>query len=102
MYIFNTRPQPRIDLEVGSWYVSTHPASTFVVGLTVALVTDNARLNLRGRHLAIHRDGGTERIRFDTAGQVVDALAGRFGIDVADVVGRRGALEARVGDVLDT
>ena len=25
LYMFTTRPQPRIDLEVGSWYVSTHP-----------------------------------------------------------------------------
>ena len=43
LYMFTTRPQPRIDLEVGSWYVSTHPNSYFVTGLTVALVTDDAR-----------------------------------------------------------
>src|SRR4029077_16074592 len=25
LYMFTTHPRPRIDLEVGSWYVSTHP-----------------------------------------------------------------------------
>lgn len=101
LYLFTARPQPLIDLEVGSWYVSTHPASVFVVGLTAALVTDEARVNMRGRHLTVHRAGGTERLRFDTAAQVVDALGDRFGIDLADL-GDRGAVERRVHEVLDT
>jgi arylamine N-acetyltransferase len=101
LYQFNTRPQPRIDLETGSWYVSTHPGSYFVTGLTAALVTDDERRNLRGRNLAIHRDGETERIRFDTAAQVVDALTDRFGIDLDDL-GYRAVVEARVDAVLDT
>jgi arylamine N-acetyltransferase len=100
LYAFGTRPQPRIDLEVGSWYVSTHPRSVFVVGLSAALVTDDARYNLRGRNLAIHRREGSEKIRFDTAGQVVDALRDRFGIDVDDL-GDRDVVEARVAQVLD-
>jgi arylamine N-acetyltransferase len=101
LYMFNTRPQPRIDLEVGSWYVSTHPKSFFVTGLTAALVTDNVRWNLRGRHLAIHRAENTERIRFDTASDVLDALTDRFGIDMADL-GDRADVEARVNEVLDS
>jgi arylamine N-acetyltransferase len=101
LYRFTTRPQPRIDLEVGSWYVSTHPDSYFVTGLTVALVTDDERRNLRGRNLAIHRGGGTEKIRFDTAAQVLDALTERFGIDLDDL-GDRSDVEARVDAVLDT
>jgi arylamine N-acetyltransferase len=101
LYLFTDRPQPVIDLEVGSWYVSTHPASVFVVGLTAALVTDDARWNLRGRHLAVHRPGGTERIRFDSAAEVLDVLAARFGIDLADL-GDRAELEARVHEVLDS
>lgn len=40
LYTFTTEPRPRIDLEVGSWYVSTHPGSHFVTGLTVAVVTE--------------------------------------------------------------
>lgn len=102
LYRFTTRPQPQIDLEVGSWYVSTHPESYFVTGLTVALVTDDERRNLRGRNLAIHHQGGgTEKIRFDTAAQVLDALTGLFGIDLDDL-GDRSALEACVEARLDT
>ena len=67
LYTFTTRPRPQIDREVGSWYVSTYPESGFVVGLSVALITDDARWNLRGRNLAIHSAGNTERIRFTTA-----------------------------------
>ena len=101
LYMFITRPQPRIDLEVGSWYVSTYPESVFVVGLTAAVVTNDARWNLRGRNLAIHSGGDTERIRFDTAAQVLDTLTDRFGIDLTDL-GDRHDLEARVTEVLDT
>jgi arylamine N-acetyltransferase len=101
LYMFDTRPQPRIDLEVGSWYVSTHPDSFFVTGVTAALVTDDARWNLRGRNLTIHRAGETEKIRFDTAAEVLDALTDRFGIDVDDL-GDRADVEARVNEVLDS
>ncbi len=101
LYMFTTRAQPRIDLEVGSWYVSTHPHSFFVTGLTAALVTDDARWNMRGRNLAIHSGGETEKIRFDTAADVLDVLTGRFGIDVADL-GDRADVEARVNEVLDS
>jgi arylamine N-acetyltransferase len=101
LYTFHTRPQPRIDLEVGSWYVSTHPDSHFVTGLTAALITDDSRWNLRGRNLAIHKKGETERIRFDTAREVLDALTDRFGIDLGDL-GDRADVEARVNEVLDS
>lgn len=101
LYRFTTMPQPRIDLEVGSWYVSTHPGGVFVVGLTAALVTDDARINLRGRNLAIHRDGKTERTRFDTAAQVLEALTERFGINLADL-DPDVDVEARVAQVLDS
>jgi arylamine N-acetyltransferase len=101
LYMFTSRPQPRIDLEVGSWYVSTRPESFFVTGVTAALVTDDARWNLRGRNLAIHSAGGTEKIRFETADEVIDVLANRFGIDVTDL-GDHADLEARVSEVLDS
>jgi arylamine N-acetyltransferase len=99
--MFAARPQPRIDLEVGSWYVSTHPNSHFVTGLTAALVTDDARWNLRGRNLAVHRAGNTEKIRFDSAADVLGVLTDRFGIDVASL-GDRADVEARIIEVLDS
>lgn len=100
LYEFSTRTAPDIDLKVGSWFVSTNPASLFVTGLMASRVTDDARLNLAGRNLAIHRAEGSEKIRLDDAGAVVDTLADRFGINVADV-GERGALEARLDKILD-
>ncbi|KMV17110.1 arylamine N-acetyltransferase [Mycolicibacterium conceptionense] len=100
LYRFTAVPQPRIDLEVGSWYVSTHPGGIFVVGLTAALVTDDARFNLHGRNLAIHHHDGTEKIRFDTAAEVLDALTERFGINLSDLAGVD--VEARVAQVLDS
>jgi arylamine N-acetyltransferase len=69
--------------------------------VTAALVTDDARCNLRGRNLAIHRAGETEKIRFDTAAEVLEALTNRFGIDIGDL-GDRADLEARVSEVLDS
>lgn len=100
LYVFGTQTVPQVDLRVGSWYVSTHPESHFVTSLMVALTTDDARYNLAGRNLTIHRADGSEKIRLDDAAAVVDVLDERFGIDV-DGVGERGALEARIGQVLD-
>lgn len=100
LYVFGTQTAPQVDLRVGSWYVSTHPESIFVTGLTAALTTDDARYNLAGRNLTIHRAEGSEKIRLDDAAAVVDVLAERFGIDVAGI-GERSALEERIGQVLD-
>ena len=101
LYMFNTRPQPRIDLEVGSWYVSTHPDSFFVTGLTAALVTDDARYNMRGRNLAVHRAGNTDRSASTPPRRCSTRLTDRFGIDLADL-GDRADVEARVTEVLDS
>jgi arylamine N-acetyltransferase len=98
LYEFSTRTQPNIDLTVGSWYVSTHPKSHFVTGLLVAVVRDDARYNLSGRNLAIHRDGGTEKVLLGGAAEVVDTLRDLFGINIEDV-GDRAALEARIDGI---
>ncbi len=100
LYEFSTRTAPEIDLKVGSWFVSTHPSSHFVTSLTAARVTDDARLNLAGRNLAIHRADASEKVRLDDAAAVVDTLSDRFGINVADV-GERSVLEARIDTMLD-
>jgi arylamine N-acetyltransferase len=98
LYTFTDEPRPRIDLETGSWFVSTHPESIFVVGLSAALVTDDARWNLRGRNLAVHHnDGNSEQIRLDDAAQVLDEVTNRFGIDLDGL----GDVAARVDAVLD-
>jgi len=99
MYQFTVHSVPPVDLHVGSWFVSTHPSSIFVTGLTAAIVTDDGRVNLAGRDLTVHRAGGSEKIHLPDAAAVVDILSGRFGIDVADL-GGRAALEAGLGRVL--
>lgn len=98
LYIFADVPRPDIDLQVGSWYVSTHPDSIFVTGLSASMIIDGARWNLRGRHLAVHRPGeASERIRFETASQVLLTLMNTFGLDVGGI----GDVHARVTEVLD-
>jgi len=99
LYEFATRTAPPIDLKVGSWYVSTHPSSHFVTGLMASLVTADGRCNLSGHNLAIHRGGGTDKIHFENASAVVDALIDLFGINVADA-GERTVLEARIDKVV--
>lgn len=94
LYEFTTLTRPQIDLTVGSWYVSTHPSSHFVTGLMVAAVTDDARLNLAGRVLTVHRADGSEKILLDDAATVVSTLRERFGIDVPDPAGLEGRVDA--------
>ncbi|BBZ01277.1 arylamine N-acetyltransferase [Mycolicibacterium chitae] len=99
VYIFADSPRPAIDLQVGSWYVSTHPASIFVVGLTASMIIDGARWNLRGRHLAIHRPGEPgERVRFENASQVLALLMNTYGLDVGGI----GDVHQRITEVLDS
>ena len=99
VYLFADRPRPRIDLEVASWFVSTQPTSHFVTGLNAAIVTDDARWNLRGRNLSVHhRDGHTEKTRLSSADEVAALLGARFGIDVDSIDG----LSATLPAVLDT
>lgn len=99
MYTFTDRPRPLIDLELGSWYVSTHPRSIFVNGLSAALIVDDARMNLHGGTLSVHRrDGQTERTRLASAAEVVEVLGERFGLDVSGLP----AVTERIAAVLDS
>lgn len=98
LYVFADEARPQIDLQVGSWYVSTHPESKFVTALMASMVTDEARWNLNGRHLAVHhRDGGSERHELANASGVLEVLMNRFGIDV----GGLGDVHKRITAVLD-
>ena len=98
LYMFTTRPQPLIDRRGRKLVCLNVSGVGFRHRALRALVTDDARWNLRGRNLAIHREGETERIRFDTAAQVLEALTERFGIDLDGL----GDVEARVNQVLDS
>jgi arylamine N-acetyltransferase len=99
LYVLGPDAQLRVDLEVGSWYVSTHPDSGFVRGLSAALIVDDARWNLRGRVLSVHRrDGDTDRTVLGSAADVIELLTGRFGIDLTGL----DDVEAHVTRVLDS
>jgi arylamine N-acetyltransferase len=98
LYEFASKTAPPIDLQVGSWYVSTHPSSYFVTNLMASLVIADGRCNLSGRHLSVHRAGRTEKIELPDAAKTAEVLTDRFGINVADT-GDRSALEARIAEV---
>ncbi|NED60201.1 arylamine N-acetyltransferase, partial [Streptomyces sp. SID10244] len=71
----------------------------FCTGLSACMIVDDARWNLRGRDLAIHRpDGSSEKRALATTHDVLDLLVDTFDIDISGIAG----LEARIGAVLDT
>ncbi len=98
LYEFTTETLPLIDLELGSWYASTHPSSIFVTGLMAARVVDGERWNLHGQNMTIYRASETEKVVLQDAAAVVDVLNDRFGINIADA-GERSLLETRIAEV---
>ncbi|AZG44696.1 arylamine N-acetyltransferase family protein [Gordonia insulae] len=98
LYLFSPNPRPEIDSVVGSWFASTHTGSHFRSRLTACAIVGDARWNLGGRTLTIHSaQGATDKRRLADADEVLDLLAGGFGIDLTGIEG----LGDRVGEVLD-
>lgn len=62
-YRFTLEPRPAVDYEVGNWYVSTHPQSGFVTGLSAARIGDGKRYALRNGRFSIHTLGQESEIR---------------------------------------
>lgn len=88
LYLFTPVPRPPVDALVGAWYASTHPGSRFVAGATVAIVTATSRLNLAGDQLTEHhRDGHSVKTTLGSAGEILEVLDSRFGIDVGGCPG---------------
>ncbi len=84
-YRFTLEPQHRPDQELGSWYMSTSPASHLVNGLTCARALPDRRLALRNFDLAVHHLGGeTERRRLADAAEVCAVVTTDFGIRLPD------------------
>jgi arylamine N-acetyltransferase len=99
LYVFADADLPLIDFQVGSWYVSSHPGLRWVHELAASSVTDDARWNLNGRHLAVHhRDGHSEQHELKNASAVLDVLMNRFGIDV----GGLGDVHKRITEAINT
>src|SRR5690606_38462407 len=79
LYAFDLQPQHDIDLEVGNWYVSTHPESPFLGQLRVARTGPGIRKVLRNGSFAIHRLGApSERRELADADAVMQVLRDEF------------------------
>ncbi|MCV7193624.1 arylamine N-acetyltransferase family protein [Mycolicibacterium brumae] len=95
MYVFADQPRPPIDLQVGSWYVSTYPDSIFLHNVIATRIIDGARWNLSGDKLSVHRVGEPSEQRvLDDADAVLEMLAGPFGIDLSDIAELRSRVAA--------
>ncbi len=98
LYTFDLQPQLDIDLEMGSWYVSTHPGSPFLGQLRVARTGgDGVRRTLRNGSFAVHRLGRpSERHALADADAVLQLLRTGFGLRLPPGPFLRDALQARL------
>lgn len=85
LYRFDLVEQLLPDHEQGNWYMSTHPSSQFVTGLTAARVEPDRRYALRNNELAMHwLNGGTERRVLRTVPELRDVLTDVFRLALPD------------------
>lgn len=83
LYIFDLQPQSEVDHEVGNWYVSTHPQSSFHDRLVAARIEPGLRHTLNGVRYTAHRIGAaSEQRRLDSVDAVIDTLQQVFHIRV--------------------
>jgi N-hydroxyarylamine O-acetyltransferase len=85
LYRFDLQEQFLPDYEVMSWYLSNHPTSHFVTGLTAARPERDRRYALRNTDLTVHHvNGETERRRLATAAELRAALENVFRLTLPD------------------
>jgi arylamine N-acetyltransferase len=83
VYAVDPTPVPMIDVEVSNWYVCTHPASRFVRGLTVGILTpEGAFVTLRGADALelVTRSASSSERRSVRPEEVPELLASHFGL----------------------
>jgi len=74
-------PALQADYEVSNWYLAHHPQSQFVTGVIAARADEGKRHALRHSRYAVHHaDGRTERREITGACELMELLAGPFGI----------------------
>jgi N-hydroxyarylamine O-acetyltransferase len=79
VYDFTGEEMPEIDRVVGNWYTSTHPTSHFRERLMVTRATDDGRLVLLNRELAVRDRHGVSRPRqLASHDELVAVLAEHF------------------------
>ncbi|MCE4061842.1 arylamine N-acetyltransferase [Pandoraea sputorum] len=86
-YRFTPRPAEWIDYKLGNWYTSSAPDSIFTNHLMACRVLPQGRLALLDTKLVERGPKGDviAETKIDSASQLVDVLAGRFGLNLADV-----------------
>lgn len=80
IYEFSGEEMPLIDREMGNWWTSTHPESSFRQRLTVARASlDGTRRSILDREFTWRRGADIlERYNIDTPGELLDVLAKHF------------------------
>lgn len=85
LYAFDLQRQHPADLEVGNWYVSTHPDSPFRKQLIAARVGPGLRRTLSNGSYAVHRIGApSQRRQLADADEVIGVLRDAFGVNVPE------------------
>lgn len=93
MYAFALEAPAPVDLEVGNWYVSTHPGSPFLGRLVAARTGPFCRHTLRGGSYALHRLGQPSvRRELRTPQAVVGVLQEVFGLQPPSAPGLHAAI----------
>lgn len=86
LYRFDLHPQAAIDDEVGNWYVSTHPDSSFVGQLRVARTGAGWRKTFNNGSFALHRMGEqSQRRDLADAAEVMQVLREEFDLRLSDM-----------------
>jgi N-hydroxyarylamine O-acetyltransferase len=83
MYGFVPEPAQRVDIEVNNWYTSTHPESSFVIGVMAGLRRPERCLTLYAFEQAVLIErpvGGASSLTEIPLAEVPALLAERFGI----------------------
>jgi N-hydroxyarylamine O-acetyltransferase len=94
MYRFDLQPQEQIDLEVGNWYVSTHPDSPFLGRLIAARIGEGLRKTLQGNRYTVHRLGApSEHHSLPSADDIIAVLRDEFAIRAPQLPELEPALE---------
>ena len=94
LYRFGLQEQLQPDYEVANWYVSSHPQSRFVTGLSAARPAPGGRYTLRNTELAIHdTGGGTERRKLPNPAALRAVLQDHFQLRLPEVPGMDARLE---------
>ncbi|MGY2374420.1 arylamine N-acetyltransferase family protein [Pseudomonas sp. SDO524_S393] len=94
LYVFDLEEQADIDYEIGNWYVSTHPQSSFVGQLKAALLAPGRRYTLGNANYAVHYlDRPSDKRTLKQVDEVLAVLRDTLGIRLPQHPGLHDALE---------